>query len=93
MEALSVIVIGAIITGVTQLIQKKYTVSARVVLWIMSVLLAIMYNVFVTFVPEALQATTVEFVSSCMWSAVFVYEYFVRIWLRKDLPSFDIKEK
>ena len=87
------LIVGAVLTMVTQLIQKYYKVSARVILFLFAAIIGIAYHLFVTFVPQELQATTIQFVTGCMGTAVFVYEYLIKIGLRNDVPSLDIKAK
>lgn len=93
METFIMLTVWTVVTMLVQLIEKKYNVSSRVVLLFFACLIALWYQIFTSFVPEAIQASAVQFVTWSLWTAVFVYEYLIRIIVKKQFPSADITEK
>lgn len=77
METLAPVVIGAIITVLTQ-IAKKWNISNRLVLAGFVIIAALGYSAFQYFVDEVTKEQITSFTASTFGSAVFFYEYFVR---------------
>jgi len=78
METLVPIILGAIITLLTQF-SKRSGLSNRLVLAIFVIIVAAAYTSYQFFADEVIKAQVAAFSAQTFGSAVFFYEYFVRI--------------
>lgn len=83
METILPIVVGAIITALTQY-SKKIKIPARVMLAVLVIVAAGIYTAFQNFVDPGTQAKVIAFVTSTVGSAVVFYEYGIRLLPKKD---------
>lgn len=78
METLIPLVVGAIITALTQY-SKKHNISSRVTLAFSVIIAALIYTAFQNFLDPHTQEKIIAFVTSTAGSAVLFYEYGFRI--------------
>lgn len=78
METILIAIIGAFTTWITNALQKKYDVSARMVLIILAILTWVGYQLFMTFVPEETRANVIQFILWVLWTAFWIHEFLVK---------------
>lgn len=89
METLLPIVVGAVITAVTQY-SKKINIPSRVILAILVILSAVVYTAFQNFLDPAVQSKIIAFATSTIGSAVVFYEYGIKL-LKTDQTTSTIQ--
>lgn len=68
---------GALVSFATEL-AKKLKVHPRVLVAGFSIVLGLIYQLWMVFVPAALQIHAAEFIGGAMMTATFVYEWFLK---------------
>jgi len=83
MPLLTQILIGAAISGFTQL-AKKFNMSSKVALALLSVILGAVIVGFENFVPEEIQEKVLQFVLQVGAFAVAFYDFVLKRFAKKD---------
>jgi len=79
------LVLGSVLSFITNLFKRYFpNASPQILVIILSVLLGIMYQLFLYFIPEEVRQNVINFMYGVLTSAVFVYEF---IWKNLHKPK------
>lgn len=92
-DTIIIAVVGALVSRLTRVIQKKYNVSTRLILTALAFIAWLAYTIFIQFVPEAVQENIIMFITKTVWSALLIHEFFTRQVIDWETIKLDIEEK